>query len=118
MTYAVRVSHDQKRVWLMERLVDEGQSVGPGTPLVNVMADTGVVETICAEGWGIVGHVEGNKLPSSANDENYWGQEDALIYESHAVLCHIVSRPDRGAVKTGLMPRNSRKISRLREHGL
>ena len=127
--FAVRV--DEEYVGLMGRHVAEGQSIMPGAPLVDIMTPDGIVQTIFSQGWGVVGHVEGGRIFSGANDlladdEEYdncaieededdgeggsaqGGSGTSSVFPRGSVICHIVARSQGGNTrKTGLHPRNA-----------
>jgi len=145
MGFAVRVEDDY--VWLVCRYVSEGDPVVPGMPLLAVVRPSGIQETICSEGWGVVGHVEG-KLPlgSAANDRSFNSDVAAndSSFDSHAQeypcaddasdllcfnkglgsvfkkndgLCYILKRYDRGTKTADLRPRPGPSVRLRRELG-
>ncbi len=134
MTYAVCVSEEY--VWVVRRYVDEGQSVAPGAPLVDVMTPEGVVQTLRSEGWGVVSHIEGKRFSSSSHKhetgcdgDEYLCADDgsdfirlnpamAAVFVLNAILCHIVARPQDGVRKQGFHPRNAASVIYRKTLGL
>jgi hypothetical protein len=131
MTYAIRVVDSY--AWIVGRHVDEGQSVMPGAPIMDIMTPDGVVETIISEGWGIVAHIEGKKIlhvnTNVCEDEKgdhlcgdggsemiHFNRDMSSVYGRDSVVCHIVARSDRSQVGAGLRPRPSQSL-RMRRMG-
>jgi len=96
---------------------------------MDVMTPEGVVETILAECWGVVAHVEGGRVFFNSDNENYERAEDddeddddqgesgaarsgsggkGAVYAKGDVICHIVERQFKGGSRDGrLHPRPS-----------
>jgi hypothetical protein len=136
MSYAVRVTADY--VGLMGRYVTEGQTIVPGAPLFDIMTPEGVVETIVAESWGIVGHIEGGRLFAKANSNDERAEDDkeddddegesgssrgssggmGVVFSKGDVICHIVAREQHGTRKSGLHPRPAPALAWRRAMGM
>jgi len=143
MTYAVRVPDNY--VWLMGRFVVEGQTIVPGLPLMDIMTPEGVVQTIRSECWGIVAHVEGQRVFAPVNDselveEDYDPSDNGddedesddgesgqarssgggmgVVFSKGDVICHIMTRSDRNSIKGGKPhPSTSRSVANAKAEG-
>jgi len=143
MSYAVRVPENY--VWLMSRFVVEGQTIVPGLPLMDIMTPEGIVQTIRSECWGVIAHVEGQRVFSPVSeselvDENYDPREHGddedeeddgeggqargssggmgVVFSKGDVICHIMSRGDNNSIKGGRPhPSTSRSVSNAKAEG-
>ncbi len=116
MPYAVAIAENYACV--VGRHVAEGQSVAPGTDLLDIMTQDGMVETIQADCWGIVAHVEGGMI--SAHDiieinACAMANDVGPMFIQGDIVCHVVPRETGGTIrKTGLNPKPSMKMRALR----
>ena len=135
--FAVHVENEY--IGLMGRHVVEGQMVTPGAPLMDIMTPEGVVETITSQSWGIVAHIEGGRIFSSANSNDERAEDDdedededgesgsarggsggsGAVFPKGSLICHIVGRDgwETGTIK-GLTPRPTTVIAKRRARGL
>ena len=116
MAYAVRL--DEEYASVIGRHVDEGEAISPGMPLVDIMTPEGLVMTLVSEGWGIVAHVEGQRILGEDTGNTPAGSGDTTLFPQHSVLCHIVARSDHNSIKGGKPhPSTSRSVSNAKAEG-
>ncbi len=101
MSQSVRAPAE--KIWVVGRYVDEGQPITPGEPTVEIAYASGMHETLRAEDFGVVAHVEGKRINvgEALSDGDPHNDSGASMFDEHSVLCHIVGRRDRNSIKGG-----------------